>query len=376
MTISVKIIESGEGETRAQVFFGNQPPFELYVRASTTLSKLGDCWASIVLPVAMKLHQDIYVDGALSAEFVLSLDAIQDELLKGHPDFAKVAICAKSITRDSWKSKRTNRSKALFYSGGLDSTYSALTQGPELELIAVHGFDIYVHDRRHWSLTLDLLRKFSAHQKMKLVVVETNVRSFSDIYTSWGQDYFGSALAAIGMSLAEKYHEVLVSSGVPEKYTKWGAFQSLFKAYSNPSIKFTDDGIEPRTFKAHVVSDLGYAEYVRVCWKNLESRLNCGSCPKCIRTRFEFESGGNGAFPPGLDTPFSNLGLVKQPLSKIDAVILREDSRWLDMNHTPAPRGFRVSMFAARTLGVLKELPRKYAPKFLKTIYKLSAKKN
>ena len=91
-----------------------------------------------------------------------------------------------------------------FFSGGVDSFYSALDRHAEItHLIFVHGFDIPFDDDRLASEALTAARAAARELGKPLISVRTDIRRVSDPWSGWGEHYHGAALATVGLLLAD-----------------------------------------------------------------------------------------------------------------------------------------------------------------------------
>jgi hypothetical protein len=164
----------------AKVLVNDDASTELYIEANVALDKSADCWLFLLLPICMALGENLEVFGSLSKSAAHSFVAAQNELLLGHKNLSPVRLIHHGeIILNPSSQKRSNKA-ALFFSGGLDSTFAAESVDGIDALISVWGFDIPAKNSHHWQLTLDLLESYAASTNRELVRVKTNIRELSN----------------------------------------------------------------------------------------------------------------------------------------------------------------------------------------------------
>lgn len=182
--------------------------------------------------------------------------------------------------------------RGAFFSGGLDSFHTAITQRSALDaLVFVLGADIPVHERAlatHVRVRLELA---AADLGLPLVTVATNVRSVTDDHASW-KYFVGPAMCAVAMALGRRFDSILFSAS-------HGAATAAGRrtdpdALGNGLVRVVRvEGAPDRTAKARAVGSRGTVRaHLRVCWENPGSTYNCGRCPKCTRTMRELAAVG------------------------------------------------------------------------------------
>jgi hypothetical protein len=74
----------------------------------------------------------------------------------------------------------------------------------------------------------------------------------------------------------------------------WGSNPISFSMLSTPSFEVIYDGAGfTRTEKVAALSNWPEAlSNLRVCWENVETGENCGTCQKCVRTKLNFLAAG------------------------------------------------------------------------------------
>jgi hypothetical protein len=176
---------------------------------------------------------------------------------------------------------------ALCFSGGVDSFFSLLAAGRTVDvLVFVHGFDVKPDDVERAGAIEEHLKSVAREVGIRSVVIRTNLRTHPSFRSSpWIRTY-GSALAAIGHLLSDEWGTLLVSSSYSYSDPRpSGSHWELDPLWSGAGLVVDHVGAESsRTDKLAALKDHPLVQrYLRVCWENRSSRLNCSRCEKCIR---------------------------------------------------------------------------------------------
>jgi hypothetical protein len=214
---------------------------------------------------------------------------------------------------------------SLFYSGGVDSTYSLIKHCDEIDnLILVHGFDVPLADAASFALAEAQARDVAGLFGKRLIVVRTNVHFEQPrIPCKWWL-YIGAALAAVAHALAPNHGKVYIASSYSFTWLHGsGSHPLLDPLWSTRAVQIVHDGMVARMDKLRVLAQHpDVFARLRVCWQNLGG-LNCCQCEKCVRTMLGLRAIGIDRCPafPGVLTP----ELVRrQELDIEDAIFWRE----------------------------------------------------
>jgi hypothetical protein len=192
-------------------------------------------------------------------------------------------------------------SAGLFLSGGIDSLAALrlnTTRYPEdhpglvRDCLLVHGFDIGgVMERGMKYPVFD--RAFRAMSTIaedagcSLIPVYTNIRHLCDGRELWLGKFFGAVLAAVGHAFAPRLDLVYVASSYDlYNLVPCGSHPLLDPEYSSFDLRIRHRDLSlSRMDKLRIVAgwDAAFQNF-RVCLANVEDRLNCGKCEKCVRT--------------------------------------------------------------------------------------------
>lgn len=267
--------------------------FSVRVEANTSLDRGGTGWVAALVPLAMKMRSPIHTNAVVDEELLNNANEAQRILASWYRDLRPVRVEAPTRRLEA----PAGRGIGSFFSGGVDSFYSALA--PEItHLVFVHGFDIPIDDHELADKALSSARAAAHELGKELIEVRTNIRRFSDRSSHWGYRYHGAAMAHIGHLLAEHLETIYIPSSYDEKtLMPWGSHPELDHLWSSSAVRFVHHGLSARRVqKIMRLIDCDPAmEHLRVCWLHPNSVYNCGRCEKCIRTVISLQvAGGAG----------------------------------------------------------------------------------
>ena len=199
---------------------------------------------------------------------------------------------------------RENRRAALFLSGGIDSlsalrinkkNYPEQHPGSIKDCLLIHGFDIggvvkrgmkyHVFERAKASLS-----DVAKDAKITLIPLYTNIRHLCDERDLWLEKFFGAVLASAGHAFDLRLNLVYIAASydIPN-LAPCGSHPLLDPEYSSYELRIRHRDTQlSRLDKLRIVADWDVAfQNFRVCLANVEDRLNCGKCEKCVRTMTE-----------------------------------------------------------------------------------------
>jgi hypothetical protein len=178
---------------------------------------------------------------------------------------------------------------SMFFSGGVDSFFTLKRNLGDLRsVVFVHGFDIPLSDTDRHAQSAQQIRQVTSTLGLDVISVRTDLRRDRLFeLVNWEVAHV-SALAAMAHALkgrASRFH--IASSDVPPP---WGSHPDLDPLWSSSAVELiNDDAHISRLDKVGALADWEPAlEFVRVCWENRSSALNCGVCEKCVRTMTQF----------------------------------------------------------------------------------------
>ncbi len=202
-----------------------------------------------------------------------------------------------------------SRRAALFMSGGIDSLsalrinrkmYPETHPGFIKDCLLVHGFDIggvvergmkyHVFERAKQAMAA-----VAADTQVALIPVYTNIRHLCDDRDLWLTKFFGAVLAAVAHAFDSRINLAYIGSSYDLlNLAPCGSHPLLDPEYSSYDLKIRHRDVEwSRIAKIRAIADWDIAlNNLRVCLANVEDRLNCGRCEKCVRTMLGLEAVG------------------------------------------------------------------------------------
>jgi hypothetical protein len=312
---------------------GSDAPFrvEFVVRneSPTSLAMRAEPFLACALLPAMARGENIRVEGLVSPRLLESLRTIQAIYHRWDTSLAVVDIEA---TPSALSSEAPGR--GLFFSGGVDSWYSLLKHHqaarrdePGLtHLVLVFGFDVKLDNPALFDKILTGVETVAKATGLRLLVVETNVRQFSDGIVPWGF-YHGGPMGAVGLALSRLVdHCVIASSYAYAELHPWGSHPLLDPLWSSEAVTFAHDGCEAvRSAKVAAIARSGLAlSTLRVCWDNEQSEYNCGRCEKCLRTMLALHVASALDRCSTFNVPLTTAAVRRMVLGESSEIFLRD----------------------------------------------------
>jgi hypothetical protein len=312
---------------------GDHAPFRLdfVVRneSATSLPVRAEPFLACALLPAMARGENLRVEGPVSPRLLENLDTIQaiyhrwDTALK----IVEVDAAAGAMPADGF-------GRGLFFSGGVDSWYSLLKHhhagqyddGELRYLILVFGFDVKLDNPALFDKILAAVETVAKATGLRLLVVETNVRQFSDGIVPWGF-YHGGPMAAVGLTLSRIVRHCLIASSYAyAELHPWGSHPLLDPLWSTETVAFTHDGCEAvRSAKVAAIARSEVAlSTLRVCWANEGEQYNCGRCEKCLRTMLALHVAGALDRCSTFKVPLTTAAVRRMVLGESSEIFLRD----------------------------------------------------
>lgn len=267
--------------------------YEVDDDVASSLSESGNAWLVALLPLAVTLGEPLRLGNALVDPLLLANAAKLMEIWRSwYPSLSVVPIEANARDRGSSAGAAKTVS---FLSGGIDSYCTALAHREEPpiidEFLLVHGFNIPLADRQAFAEMQTVLEKAAAHLGHPLISVETNIKVTRLRAARWGQLFYGSALASVGLALEKRYANVIISSSLHDAHLMpWGSHPLTDPLCSTSRTHILHDGSRwTRLEKTErVAQDAGLLDLLHVCAVSFSDR-NCGACHKCYLTMITLE---------------------------------------------------------------------------------------
>lgn len=188
------------------------------------------------------------------------------------------------------------RHKGLFYTGGVDSLFSLIMRGRDVDVLVKAIFD--------WNDEEELLRTLKSQPKEAFgrpqLTVGTNVlHPFPEFADAWSYLTHGPALGANGHLFFKQISHLIFSSSISYgDLIPWGSHPLTDPLLSSTTLQFDHYGAAyTRVEKVlRVAQSIEHVGYLDVCSqppsKKAQEFINCSRCQKCLRTMASIEISG------------------------------------------------------------------------------------
>lgn len=249
-----------------------------------SLCPSAEAFTSAVLIPAMEKGYNLKINAPLSSVWMSNIKKMAGILAKwwGYKDI-EFDGAGHNISCGE-KPPRT----ALCFSGGVDSFFNLLRGRHKIDyLVFIHGFDIRLWDTDRMNSFLSPLQDISRSTGAKLLIIRTNLREHRvSSMVPWGRAH-GGVLAAVAYLLSSHIQNMIISASYPFIVDRpHGSHWEIDPLWSSESVQIIHEGAELwRAEKLRIIANEPLVrKYLRVCWENRNSWLNCCCCEKCIRT--------------------------------------------------------------------------------------------
>lgn len=254
-----------------------------------------------VIFYAMQRGRPLIVHGPLSRTLLHNVEAFQGAWRCWRPErYRQVDVLPESIVDRC--DPKPGRKAISAYSGGVDSTYTALRHTRHLppesrhalgSMLMVHGFDVSLRNAAHFERLVERTRAFRDDLGLDLHVVRTNSK---ELHLQDWQDSHAAELAACLHLFSDEFEFGLIGStkSYDSLVLPYGTSPVTDHLLSGDGLSVVHDGAEAsRTEKVAVIARHPLAvQALKVCWEGREQSTNCGTCEKCVRTRLNFAAAG------------------------------------------------------------------------------------
>lgn len=251
-----------------------------------------EAFAVIARVMGMETHQRVVSLPPVGREFRRRSDTFEQvhlALFESHRPAPLVAP-----PRPRRRAPSDGRRVAAFFSGGVDSFDLLVEHGDEIDdLLFVRGFDVPVHDTERNEEVLRSVRAAAEAVGKPLLIVDTDLRDFSDPVCDWTWFVYGG-LIATSILLERTHHTVLCAASVADRHLPERAVALRGSGFGNERTVMRIEGrLATRVEKVAGVAASGLArDTLRVCWQNVPGTVNCGRCQKCLRTQLALAAVG------------------------------------------------------------------------------------
>ncbi|MCG8589210.1 MAG: hypothetical protein MJE66_07960 [Proteobacteria bacterium] len=321
---------------------------------------LADPFLATLLVTALSLGEDLELEGPVSEPLLEAATRRLEPVFRcwGWAHGATKIRCPTVAAPDP--EDDDGRGTACFFSGGVDSWYSALKRRDEIDrLFLVRGIDIAHDDDLHWRRALALTEGSAKQLERPLTVVETNVHvvglaevpqrleALGRPLPTYSVDQFsGGMLVSVALVLRELASHVLVpASWTYERLAPAGSHWLIEPSWSTPHQSYEIEGGEAtRLDKVRAIARWrpSALQRLRPCFASDRTDLNCGECEKCLRTLMAVRCCGGGDVVQGFAIPLD--------LERVARVYVPHYMResWTTLLHAAGERGDRPAARAIR----------------------------
>ncbi|HBF43129.1 MAG TPA: hypothetical protein DDW42_05765 [Desulfobacteraceae bacterium] len=283
----------------------DQPQKDIYIETEEPFAEDISCnphsfLVGCLIPAMYYGERRIFLDNEICPGLKEGLETVMSLMKEwSGGKFNPLSIEAKTSPSVQYKGKQ--RQTGLFFSGGIDSlaalranrlAYPENHPGAIKDCLLVHGFDIggvvqrgmkyHVFERAKAAMS-----KVAEDVNASLIPVYTNIRHLCDERELWLEKFFGAVLASVAHAFASRLELVFIASSydIPN-LVPCGSHPMLDPEYSSFDMRIRHrDLAMSRLEKLRLVAGWDVAlQNIRVCLANVQDRLNCGKCEKCVRT--------------------------------------------------------------------------------------------
>jgi hypothetical protein len=188
----------------------------------------------------------------------------------------------------------------LFFTGGVDSFYSALHydreatrdhRSPVDDLLYIWGYDLPLDNAPAFHRKARALTAVADQMGKRSVTVATNLRQTRLAGLDWARVTHGAALGAAALMLEGRFSTVLLSAALArEDSESFGAHPLTDRLMSTGRTTFVHYGAEASRFEKteFIAGSEVVRRHLHVCWEEASDR-NCGRCEKCFRTQMTLD---------------------------------------------------------------------------------------
>jgi hypothetical protein len=275
--------------------------YEVPAELAGDLSRDGNPWLAALLPLAASLGEPL--EWELPVDRPL-FDGAREVLRVWRSWYGETAVVPLRGPVAESPLFPPPRRTCAFFSGGVDSFFTALDhgdgdgreeRGPIDEFLFVGGLDLRLDAAEGTERARRSVAEVAAALGRPLVYVRTNLREREtqwDKSVDWGRCGHGPALASVPLALSSRYGQALIpASNMYPHLVPWGSHPLTDKLFSSWTLRVRDDGAaHDRADKVRAIAGSELARrHLRVCFKSADGR-NCGQCQKCLLTMMMLET--------------------------------------------------------------------------------------
>lgn len=261
------------------------------------MEQSGDGWLVALLPLALRMGEPLRMTAAVDPVLLRNTEQLMTIWDRWYPEHRTVKVEAPPAAGGN--GSRPGRT-GLFFTGGVDSFYSALRYDAEAaraghppveDLLYVWGYDLPLTNRPAFERKARALGEVADRMGKRASIVATNLRQTRLGELDWAKVTHGAALGAAALMLEGRFSTILLSAALARPDDEsFGAHPLTDPLMSTGRTSFIHYGAEVTRFDKTVYiagSDV-VRRYLHVCWEDASDR-NCGRCEKCYRTQLTLD---------------------------------------------------------------------------------------
>jgi hypothetical protein len=259
------------------------------------LSRTGNPWLACLLPIAAAIGEPLRIRVPVDALLLRGASEILAIWSAWYPRLRVVPVEA-----DTGATPAGGTRSAAFFTGGVDSFYTALrhapgTRAPRVdELLTIGGLDIPLDHEQAGSRRRERLRVAASRMGLGFSEIATNVKETRLREADWHDLSHGAGIVSAGLALEGRYKWLLIASTKPYRSLQpLGSHPMTDPLLSTGGTRVIHDGAsDGRGEKIAFISRFDVAmDALHVCYRGKDD-ANCGECEKCLRTLLWLELSG------------------------------------------------------------------------------------
>lgn len=318
-----------------------------------------------VIPLLWFLGGTYKVD-SMDKDMFESLKLVKDGLQNLYPQVPwKGEVVPDQITERKQYKNTSSLKQVLFFSGGMDSTYSAIKADPDKTvLLTIRGHEITLENDQTWKTICDQVDNFALPFGFRTTRVSANVfrllrcgdihQDYPELKPWYGMVQHGPGLAGLAFPLAvyNGWEKVIFSSSVGENATHvpWGSHPFLEPRIQVNGVKVISEGTE-LIWADKVLAIVDFFRHnpnltkplLRICLDDMNGNAvsNCALCEKCLRGMVSLMIGSEDPSEWGFPIVHPIFGSVKECLL---TMTIPESNKYIwDRMHSLALKAFPES---------------------------------
>lgn len=323
-----------------------------------------------VLPLAWLTGSNIVVE-KLDRRFKVSMDQLKLVLQKMFPRIAfSGEIIADELVDNQVEVSDTEKRFGLLFSGGIDSTYSLITNlDKNPSLIMFWGLDNFPFPERsdHWNETIETYSGFARKKNLDIFIIKTNISQIIDYrrieHRYHKELYDGSLRMALHHSLLilpplaplamGRFDHVIIAASLHPLHD-YGMWPFAANPEADEKIVWADtvvqhDGYIMRHEKFKAIADYLKKEdlILRVCTRSklVDGYLNDSVCEKCLITIINLIHVGIDPNKYGFKVDESSFELIRNMWGKKNAGMF--SSHWWELQAI-LPEKVELDMYGSK----------------------------